>query len=278
MRVHHLNCGSMRPPGAKLLDGEPGYFRFAEMVCHVLLVESEAGLVLVDTGFGEADLAGLPGTLPREFVKLVRPVADPSLSAIRQVEALGHKPSDVKHILLTHMDLDHAGGLRDFPGATVHVYGPEHKIATAQASYRDRQRFRPGQWAHQPKWEIYPDADGERWFGFEAVRGLVGLPEDFLLVPLVGHTHGHVGVAVKGDDGWLLHAGDSFFHRSEVDPAEGPMPPLLATFESLMQVDKKSRLANQVRLRELVRDHGSEVRAFSAHDAVSLRRMTAAAV
>jgi len=276
VRVHHLNCGSMRPMGAKLLDGEPGYFRFANMVCHVLLVETEQGLVLVDTGFGEADLAKLPGTLPREFVSLVRPVADPSMSAIRQVESLGYKPSDVQHILLTHMDLDHAGGLRDFPHAKVHVYGPEHQVATAQATFRDRQRFRAAQWAHEPKWEIYPDADGEAWFGFESVRELTGLSDDFLLVPLVGHTHGHVGIAVNAPGGWLLHAGDAFFHRSEVDPAEKPMPPLLATFESIMQADKKSRLANQVRLRELVRDHGAEVKVFSAHDAVSLRRFAPA--
>ncbi|CRK61338.1 hypothetical protein [Alloactinosynnema sp. L-07] len=272
--MHHLNCGSMHPMGAKLLDGEPGYFRFAHMVCHVLLVETAEGLVLIDTGFGEADLASLPGTLPREFVHLVRPVADPSMSAIRQVEALGHKASDVRHILLTHMDLDHAGGLRDFPDATVHVYGPEHQVATAQATYRDRQRFRAAQWAHEPKWEIYPDADGEPWFGFESVRGLVGLSDDFLLVPLTGHTRGHVGIAVNAPDGWLLHAGDAFFHRGEVDPAELPVPPLLSMFETIMQADKKSRLANQARLRELVRDHGAEVTAFSAHDAVSLRRMT----
>lgn len=37
MKVHHLNCGTMRPPGTPTL------------VCHVLLVETDNGLVLVDT-------------------------------------------------------------------------------------------------------------------------------------------------------------------------------------------------------------------------------------
>ena len=39
MKAHHLNCGTMRLPGAPL-------------VCHVLLVETDDGLVLVDSGFG----------------------------------------------------------------------------------------------------------------------------------------------------------------------------------------------------------------------------------
>src|SRR3546814_2886084 len=58
---------------------------------------------------------------------------------------------------------------------------------------------------------------GERWFGFEAVRDLDGLPPEILLVPLPGHTWGHSGVAVQEDGGgWLLHAGDAYFYRGEV--------------------------------------------------------------
>jgi hypothetical protein len=44
VRVHHLDAGTMHPPGP-------------DVVCHVLLVEGPDGLVLVDTGFGLADVA-----------------------------------------------------------------------------------------------------------------------------------------------------------------------------------------------------------------------------
>lgn len=43
MRIHHLNCGTLTPPGES-------------MVCHVLLLEVGRHLVLVDTGFGCADV------------------------------------------------------------------------------------------------------------------------------------------------------------------------------------------------------------------------------
>jgi glyoxylase-like metal-dependent hydrolase (beta-lactamase superfamily II) len=36
-----------------------------------------------------------------------------------QVQRLGFDPRDVRHIVLTHLDFDHAGGLDDFPHATV---------------------------------------------------------------------------------------------------------------------------------------------------------------
>ena len=38
MKVHHLNCGTMHN------------LRVTRCVCHVLLVETDNGLVLVDTG------------------------------------------------------------------------------------------------------------------------------------------------------------------------------------------------------------------------------------
>ena len=50
MKVHHLNCGTMHPPRAPYC------------VCHVLLVETDNGLVLVDAGFGIEDCADPTGT------------------------------------------------------------------------------------------------------------------------------------------------------------------------------------------------------------------------
>ncbi len=54
--------------------------------------------------------------------------------------------------------------------------------------------------------------------GFVSVHALEGDggPE-VLLVPLAGHTRGHSGIAVRTDDGWLLHCGDAYFYRGEMD-------------------------------------------------------------
>ena len=55
MRIHHLNCGCMCPVGGRLWDGV-SRGPTAQLVCHCLLVETDSGLVLVDTGFGLRDV------------------------------------------------------------------------------------------------------------------------------------------------------------------------------------------------------------------------------
>ena len=96
----------------------------------------------------------------------------------------------------------------------------------------------------------------------------VAVPE-ILLVPLVGHTWGHCGVAVaEPNGGWLLHAGDAFFDRRELDPRRPRCKPGLRHDQLQMEVDRKQRLWNQRRLRELVRKHGDDVRVICAHDPV----------
>ena len=61
----------------------------------------------------------------------------------------------------------------------------------------------------------YDGNAGEPWFGFGRVRGLNGLPPEVLMVPLLGHPWGHAGVAVQGERGWLLMAGDACFPSRE---------------------------------------------------------------
>src|SRR5205823_4654081 len=55
-RVHHLNCGTMCPRGRRLVNGDGSFIADGRVVCHVLLIEAPDGLVLVDTGFGTADI------------------------------------------------------------------------------------------------------------------------------------------------------------------------------------------------------------------------------
>lgn len=264
LRVHHLNCAHIT---AMSIGGQP-------LACHVLLIETPSdGLVLVDSGLGTADYADLTSRLGFTFARLYgRPAADPSLAAIRQVTALGFQPRDVRHIVQTHLDLDHVGGLSDFPWATVHVHAAELAAATARRGVRARARYRPPMWAHRPDFVTYA-AEGDPWLGFEAVRDLKGLPEQILFVPLFGHTRGHCGVAVEGDAGWLLDAGDAFFDARQVYQ---PVPQIgwhVGLFERAVTTDRRLRLRNQGRLRRFTAAH-PEVTVFAAHDPGGLPPIT----
>lgn len=269
--IHHLDCASLCPASAALVNDHGPLFQRGHMVCHCLLIEGDDGLILVDTGIGTADVADPKGRLGGVFEAIVAPVCRVEQTALHQVRALGFSPEDVRHIVPTHLDLDHAGGLPDFPGATVHIFAPEHEAALHPPSAAERQRYRAVHFAHGPRWEVHGDLDGERWFGFERVRALAGSPE-VLLVPLVGHTRGHSAVAVRTEGGWLVHAGDAYFNHHEMD-ADPSCPAGLALFQWIVAVDDGARRANQARLRELVQKERS-VKVFSAHCPIELARFT----
>jgi glyoxylase-like metal-dependent hydrolase (beta-lactamase superfamily II) len=259
------------------MDGREGAHGRAELVCHCLLVEAADRLVLVDTGFGLQDVSRPRERLSPLFLHvLCRPRLREADTAVRQIEAMGFSPNDVRDIVLTHLDFDHAGGLDDFPQARVHLLGAERQVATAQRGWLARQRFRPEQWTSLPRWISHRTMDS-RWFGFEAVTELDDLPPEILLIPLPGHTMGHAGVAVRDGEGWLLHAGDAYFHRGEMDPHRYHCTPGLRAYQRLMETDRELRLENQLRLRELVHAHGRDVRVFCAHDAVEFERLAARA-
>jgi glyoxylase-like metal-dependent hydrolase (beta-lactamase superfamily II) len=268
MRIHHLSCGTMCPLGGRLWDGFSPRLGPATLVCHCLLIETEAGLVLVDTGFGLADVNN-PRRLSAFFRFANRIRLREEDTARRQIEARGFAARDVRHIIMTHLDFDHAGGIEDFPGATVHVLDAELAAARKRDGALNRRRYQPMQWDGPVAWQPYAP-DGERWFGFRCVRDLVGLPPDILIVPLAGHTLGHCGIAVRTSEGWLLHAGDAYFFRGEMDLDEYHCTPMLRFYQRMMAADNAMRLNNQARLMQLKQTHGRAIRLFCAHDAKEL--------
>ena len=257
MRVHHLNCGTMMR-GA---------------VDHCLLIELPRGdLVLVDTGFGlncirSPELLGWTR-------RAIGPVLLESETAIHQIRALGHEPNNVRNIVVTHLDYDHTGGLADFPWATVHVHGPEYRSGI-RPNIIERIRYRPNHlWNHGVRWQVNEVIDGsDRWFGFRAVRDLPGLPPEILVIPLVGHTRGHAGVAIDTGTGWLLHAGDAYTSRSSMAAGIAGLAGRGSELISGHPELPWALLTNMSRLSRLISEHHDEVTVFSSHDPHAFRKL-----
>ena len=262
MKVHHLNCGTMDPPAT------------AQMVCHVLLVETDNGLVLVDTGFGSHDCAEPKRRLgPARY--LIRPALHRGETAVAQVERLGYRPDDVRHIVITHFDADHIGGLADFPEAQVHVTATEAVAAMQRQSWDEKMRFRPVQWAHGPN-IVKHKPDGDSWRGFAAAKELTEISEGIVLISMPGHTRGHACVAVDAGHRWVLHAGDAFFHQGTLD-GESRVPRIVTTWESLVAFDRKRVRENHSRLTELYGRGESDLLIVCAHDPTLFERALATA-
>jgi glyoxylase-like metal-dependent hydrolase (beta-lactamase superfamily II) len=170
-----------------------------------LLVDTDRGPVLVDTGPGQDDYVHRTGIL-RTFQAVTIVPLDPAQAAVRQVARLGYDPQDVQHIVLTHMHFDHCGGLPDFPHARVHVHRREIEAFWGRPRRWTDLAYVRRHVAHQPALTAY-DGTSERWFDFPAIR--LPFEPEMWLVRLSGHTRGHCGVAVRTEPGWLFHAGDA---------------------------------------------------------------------
>ena len=255
MKVHHLNCGTMKMPTAP-------------MVCHVLLIETDGGLVLVDSGFGTHDCANPARVGPSR--RMVRAILSHEETVAHQIERLGFTRDDVRHIIITHLDMDHAGGISDFPAARIHLTAAEALGAMWAPSRQEKIRYRSAQWAHNPH-IVEHDPRGEKWRGFAAAKELAEISPGIVLVSLPGHTRGHACVAVDAGHRWVLHAGDAFYHHGTLD-GRSSVPRALTAMESMVAFDRKTVLANHVRLAELYRRRDPDLLIVCAHDPTLLEQ------
>jgi glyoxylase-like metal-dependent hydrolase (beta-lactamase superfamily II) len=159
-------------PGVHLVEGvDPS----PDFTTHVYLLKNKgAGFSLLDTG-----LPGKDGAI------------------LAYLKKIGAKPSDVSHVLLTHLHLDHTGNLRrvlDATKAKSYAHWIEADFIALRPAYDG-----PGS---PPKEPVEVDVRFKDGDVIEAGRGLIAYHTP-------GHTPGHSSF-FEPDRG-LLFSGDLFF-------------------------------------------------------------------
>jgi len=273
MRRFHLNCGTALPPLGVCLFGVGQPFRRAKIVTHCILLESDDGLLLIDTGMGREDLEQ-PDAFMRAMLWFGGSSRNFRETAVAQVEMLGYKRDDVQHIALTHFHYDHASGLPDFPNAKVHILKDEFEAVQQPGDLNERWVYRRKHWSHKPKWVVH-ECRGEQWYGFERSPMIELGSASFCFIPLPGHTRGHAGVALKTNTGWVFHCGDAYTYHGEVDPINPRQAPYAHTLRPIVNLNYAFRNIGRHsrRLQILARQYGDEVTLTNSHDPVEYQKL-----
>lgn len=178
-----------------------------------LVEHPEAGPVLVDAGLHEQVATDVRGALGRLGALAFTIDMKPEWAVPGQLRARGIDPASVETIVMTHLHYDHASGLSQFPGATVHVDAAEHAAATKGSmkdGYMPHQLRTPGQ-----RWETFPHEQDEVDLLGDGTIRLLSTP---------GHTIGHRSVVLRlASGGELLLTGDAAYARETVERSLTPL-------------------------------------------------------
>jgi N-acyl homoserine lactone hydrolase len=205
-RIRCLSTGAVR--GKRAERGArrylPGGWSDETLPVNVFLIEHPAGLCLFDAG--QSSRASRRGYISRwhPFLRLARFELTPDDEAGAQLLALGHDPASVRWVVLSHLHTDHVGGVGAFANAEILVTRTEWERFRG---FRGRLRgYLPQHWPVGVEPRLV-ELDGPPVGPFAGSHDLAG-DESLVLVPLPGHTPGHLGLLCRGAAGSYLLAGD----------------------------------------------------------------------
>jgi glyoxylase-like metal-dependent hydrolase (beta-lactamase superfamily II) len=247
MRVHAIQTGTATISPSMLAGRTPartlrpmldrGWSEPLPIRCW--LVEHPEGPILIDTG--ETARVSEPGYLPSWhpfFRRAVREQVRPEEELGPALRRLGVAPADLRLVVLTHLHVDHIGGLRHLRGADIVVSSRE--LALAGSRFGPALGYFPRHW---PDWFAPRSVTPPRRPYGPFPRSLpLTAAGDVTLIATPGHTPGHVSVAVEAPSGpRLLFAGDATYAQplmlaGRIDglaPVAGPARRTLARLRAL---------------------------------------------
>ena len=234
VRLHPLLSGRMIGPEPWFLR-EPGRFAARRAlgfgvrrsdwldvpVPSFLLEHPEAGPVLIDTGLHPSVAVNPKGNLgrlaPITFKELKM---EPGQAVSAQLREKGIAPADVGVVVMTHLHMDHASAISEYPQATFIVSRPEWDAAASQGQLHG---YVKRQFDHGFDYRLldFDGPDASSFAGFGRSFDLFG-DGSVRTVFTPGHTLGHMSVVVRTASREVLVAGDAAYLRRTIDDEHLP--------------------------------------------------------
>jgi len=218
MRVHAIQTGRVKIKASQIVGRGHGLKRrLAPLIDSewsdwlptlAYAIEHRDGVILVDAGASAANKS-LPRWHP--YFRLgVRFDIEPEEEAGPQLRAMGVGSADVRRVVLTHLHIDHDGGLSWFPKSEILV-SPGELARAAGIAGRIR-GYLPQRWPRgfDPKPLVL---DGGPYGPFACSKRLTA-DGAIVAVATPGHTPDHLSVIVEGEDSAVLVAGDASYSEA----------------------------------------------------------------
>jgi N-acyl homoserine lactone hydrolase len=220
VRVHPVTTGTFLYPkdaliarGGRLAGLHSLGFRSERMEIPIpayIVEHPGAGLLLVDTGFHASVAVEPRKNMGPVLGRLFTGSMEPADALPDQLRARGLEPADVKLVVMTHLHVDHASGVAQFPGATFVVSEREWKAASGEKGVTGGYVRR--QFDHAFDWRTvdFDAEDVNSFAGFGRSLDLFG-DGSVRLAYTPGHTLGHMSVVLRTREGEFLVTGDAAY-------------------------------------------------------------------
>jgi glyoxylase-like metal-dependent hydrolase (beta-lactamase superfamily II) len=172
------------------------------------------GPILIDTGFHPSVSVKPQENLGRLSRLTFRDVEmTPEQAAPAQLRARGIEPSAVKVVLMTHLHVDRASAISEFPESTFVVSAAEWAAASSQG---ERHGYVKRQFDHGFDYRLldFEGAGAESFSGFARSFDVFG-DGSVRAVYTPGHTLGHMSVVLRTARGEVLIAGDAAYEAPD---------------------------------------------------------------
>lgn len=242
VRVHPILTGEMHSPPAHTARPSGALARpriAAQLISRrqrwnwlpvpAFLVEHPtAGPILIDTGLHPVCERDVGANMGRAGKLLYEVRMDHDQALRFQLPARGIEPAEIGLVILTHLHIDHASAVVEFPGATFLIDKREWDAATSGGTL---QGYHHRQFDHAFDWRTLDyEADPVQSFaGFGHTLDLFG-DGSVRVLSTPGHTLGHQSVLLRTAGAEVLLVGDAAYTEGEL---RGEARPLIVADEHL---------------------------------------------
>ncbi len=246
IKLYFFECGVLRCDKSLITMGRDAG-KIIDIPVPFFLIQHPKANILYDTG-NAIEVARDKHKHWGDVVKAYDPIMTEDQYVVNQLKKIGINPEDINYVILSHLHLDHAGGVGDFPNAKYVVQRRELEWAYVPDFYQKLAYIRPDfdkpvNWYlldgyNDDKFDLLGDGKIQIWF-------------------TPGHTPGHQALWVELENsGPFLLTGDSCYTTEILN--EDVLPGLVWSPPETVKSVNKLRYARDILGATVVTGHDPE--------------------